>query len=267
MIQLAGYLRGRALQEWNLLRPDQRATYAQATESLRSCLDSIGRTAAAQDFQHAAQRKEEPVSDFIRRIERIFRSAYGRDPMSSETRETLQYGQLQEGLRLQLMRGPAVSGARNYQELCGAARNEEKRLADLRKRQEYSKLLANTSSSQRTVRSKPPADSGPSRGGLASPSTTLQATMRPSSKCFYCHKTGHRKEDCRCQKKDLAESESRGPSRPLAATKQVRAGEDTTQPEEDSTRRECSTRPASPSTPLPVEIQESDTATSQSVVL
>ena len=24
MIQLAGYLRGRALQEWNLLRPDQR---------------------------------------------------------------------------------------------------------------------------------------------------------------------------------------------------------------------------------------------------
>ena len=263
MIQLAGYLRGRALQEWNLLRPDQRATYAQATESLRSRLDSIGRTAAAQDFRHAAQREEEPVSDFIRRIERIFRSAYGRDPMSSETRETLLYGQLQEGLRLQLMRGPAVSGGRNYQELCVAARNEEKRLADLRKRQEYSKLLANTSSSQRTVRLKPPADSGPSRGGLTSPSTTLQATMRPSFKCFYCHKTGHRKEDCRRRKKDLAESESRGPSRPLAATKQVRAGEDSshsTQSEEDSTRRECSTRPASPSTPLPVEIQEPDTA-------
>ena len=68
MIQLAGYLRGRALQEWNLLRPDQRATYAQATESLRSRLDSIGRTAAAQDFRHAAQHEEEPVSDFIRRI-------------------------------------------------------------------------------------------------------------------------------------------------------------------------------------------------------
>ena len=98
MIQLAGYLRGRALQEWNLLHPDQRATYAQATESLRSRLDSIGRTAAAQNFWHAAQREEEPVSDFIRRIERIFRSAYGRDPMSSETRQTLLYDQLQEGL-------------------------------------------------------------------------------------------------------------------------------------------------------------------------
>ena len=167
------------------------------THRLRNPYDLVSTQSEGQlphRISGAAQHEEEPVSDFIRRIERIFRSAYGRDPMSSETRETLLYGQLQEGLRLQLMRGPAVSGARNYQELCVAARNEEKRLANLRKRQEYSKLLANTSSSQRTVRLKPPADSGPSRGGLASPPTTLQATMRPS---FKCHKTGHRKEDCR----------------------------------------------------------------------
>ena len=142
------------------------------THRLRNPYDLVSTQSEGQlphRISGAAQHEEEPVSDFIRRIERIFRSAYGRDPMSSETRETLLYGQLQEGLRLQLMRGPAVSGARNYQELCVAARNEEKRLADLRKRQEYSKLLANTSSSQRTVRLKPPADSGPSRGGLASP--------------------------------------------------------------------------------------------------
>ena len=36
LIQLAGHLKGRALQEWNLLRPDQRTTFAQAAEMLRS---------------------------------------------------------------------------------------------------------------------------------------------------------------------------------------------------------------------------------------
>ena len=136
MIQLAGHLKGRALQEWNLLRPDQRRTFTEATEALRLRLDSASKTIAAQDFRHLAQ---QPVRDFIRRLERTFRAAYGRDPMSLETRETLLYGQLQDGLRLQLMRGPAVSGARGYQELCIAAKNEEKHLADLRKRQEYSK--------------------------------------------------------------------------------------------------------------------------------
>ena len=88
MIQLAGHLKGRALQEWNLLSSDQRATYARATEALRSRLDSISKTVAAQDFRHATQREGESVSDFIRRLERTFRSAYGRDLMSTETRET-----------------------------------------------------------------------------------------------------------------------------------------------------------------------------------
>ena len=35
MIQLAGHLKGKALQEWNLLHPDQRATFTQAIEALR----------------------------------------------------------------------------------------------------------------------------------------------------------------------------------------------------------------------------------------
>ena len=61
-------------------------------------LDSASKAVAAQDFRHAAQHENEAASDFIRRLERIFRSAYGRDPMSAETRETLLYGQLQEGL-------------------------------------------------------------------------------------------------------------------------------------------------------------------------
>ena len=86
---------------------------------------------AAQDFRHAMQKDSESVSDFIRRLERMFHIAYGRDPMSNETRDTLLYCQLHEGLRYELMRGPAVSGATKYPELCIAAKNEEKRLAEL----------------------------------------------------------------------------------------------------------------------------------------
>ena len=36
------------------------------------------------------------------------------------------------------MRSPAVSGAQSYMELCTAAKNEEWRLAELQKRQQYS---------------------------------------------------------------------------------------------------------------------------------
>ena len=102
-VQLAGHLKGRALQEWNLLHPDQRTTLTQAIEALRSRLDCVSKTVAAQDFWHTTQREAESVSNFIHRLERTFRTAYGRDKMSVETRDTLLYGQLQEGLRLQLM--------------------------------------------------------------------------------------------------------------------------------------------------------------------
>ena len=56
--------------------------------------------------------------------------------MSAETRDTLLHGQLQDGL-LEIMNVPAVSGSRSYKELCLAARNEEKRLAELCKRRHY----------------------------------------------------------------------------------------------------------------------------------
>ena len=108
-------------------------------EALRLRLDPGSHTLAAQDFWHTSQADEEKVADFIRRLERMFNVAYGREGMSVETRDTLLHGQLQDGLRHELMRAPAVSGAQSYQELCLAARNEEKRLAELRKRQQYRK--------------------------------------------------------------------------------------------------------------------------------
>ena len=51
----------------------------------------------------------------------------------------LLYGQLLEGLLYSVMESPAVSGAQNYNELCLAARREERRLAELKKKQQYLK--------------------------------------------------------------------------------------------------------------------------------
>ena len=59
--------------------------------------------------------------------------------MSVETRETLLHGQLQEGLRYDIMRASSVSGAQSYIELCLAVKNEEKCLAELRKQRQYLK--------------------------------------------------------------------------------------------------------------------------------
>ena len=226
MIQLAGHLKGRALQEWNLLHLDQRTTFTRAIEALCSRLDSVSKTVAAQDFRHTMQNETESVSDFIRRLERTFQTAYGRDKMSVETRDTLLYGQLQEGLRLQLMRGPAVSGAKDYQELCMASKNEEKRLANLKKRQEYSKLQTSTGSSTPRQSNRPGPTMGRSNDHSKSAGSPSSSNFtKPKMTCFYCNRIGHRAQDCRKKKRDLGESESRGPSHP-ATTKQIRVGED-----------------------------------------
>ena len=117
LLQLAGHLRGRAFQEWNLLDGNEKDTLQKAVASLRGHLDPGSKALAAQDFRHTLQREGESVADFIRRLERTFRIAYGRESMSSDTRDTLLHGQLQEALRYELMRAPAVSGAQTYKEL------------------------------------------------------------------------------------------------------------------------------------------------------
>ena len=68
-MQLAGHMRGQALQEWDLLDESDKATFTVATQSLRSCLDPGSRALAAQDFRHTVQGEAEPVADFIRRLE------------------------------------------------------------------------------------------------------------------------------------------------------------------------------------------------------
>ena len=131
LIQLAGHLRGRALQEWNLIPAVNKTTYAKALSTLQERLDPGGKLLAVQDFRHASQREEESMAEFLRRLERCFQVAYGRDGLGEETRNTLLYSQMQKGLKIELMRAAAVSGAGSYQALCLAAKNEERRLAEL----------------------------------------------------------------------------------------------------------------------------------------
>ena len=209
LLQLAGHLRGRALQEWGLLDREGCGTLTAAVASLRSRIDPGSRTLAAQDFRHTAQEEEESASGFIRRLERVFRVAYGHDRMSAETRDTLLYGQLQEGLRHELMRAPGVSGARTYQELCLASRNEEKRLAELRKRQQYQKPVVG------------PAPQRPIRK-TAEPKTAESAPFKSKSaeprRCYQCHKVGHVARDC-----TLKRTESGGRNDSRTGTNQVQS--------------------------------------------
>ena len=139
-MQLAGHLRGRALQEWNLLGSDDKVIFSSVVEALRARLDPGSKTMAVQDFRHSSQVEHESVADFIRRLEKTFQIAYGRDKLKTETRDTLLYGQLMERLKYELVRGPSVSGAQTYKELCTAAKSEQHWLAALKKRQQYDKL-------------------------------------------------------------------------------------------------------------------------------
>ena len=109
LLQLAGHLKGKALQEWNLMRENDRRSFATAIAKLKEKLDKGAKKIAAQDFRHAAQRQKENILDFVHRLEKLFRRAYGQEVLTTETRDALLYGQLQEGLRLEIMQAPAVS--------------------------------------------------------------------------------------------------------------------------------------------------------------
>ena len=143
LMQLGGHLRNKALQEWNLMSSQEKSSYHLAVATLRAWLDPGNKTLAAMDFHHIAQRENESVSDFIMRLEHTFQLAFGHDHMSFETSDVLLYGMLQDGLRIDLVsKVPAISGAQNYQELCIASKNEERRLAELKRKRQYARSEA-----------------------------------------------------------------------------------------------------------------------------
>ena len=165
-----------------------------AVSALRNRLDPGSRALAAQDFRHTSQLEREPVPDYIHRLEQLFRRAYWHAGMSDETRETLLHSQLQEGLRYELMKAPAVSGSHTYRELCLAARNEEKRLAELAKRRQYLK-------SHTVLEGGPGTTTAPAASPCDPASQEWNGrnsqNRNPGPRCcFFCRRPDHLSRDC-----------------------------------------------------------------------
>ena len=57
---------------------------------------------AAQEFRHCSQKVEENVAYYIQRLKKTFWAAYGREPITQETRNALLFRQLHD------LRGPSL---------------------------------------------------------------------------------------------------------------------------------------------------------------
>ena len=191
LIQLADHLRRRAWQEWNLLDDEEKETFSDAVKAMKEVLGPGSKILAAQDFRHTIQEESESVSVFVRRLERTFRIAYGSDKLSPETRGAFLYGQLQEGLRQSLMHSPNVSGALTYKELVMAAKNEERRQSELKKRKQYQSASQKPPASPSAMTKKPQTQSS---NQANQPKQSSAET--PKKYCDFCHKTGHLRREC-----------------------------------------------------------------------
>ena len=204
LIQLAGHLRGKAQREWDLMAESSKVSFSAAVSTLRARLDSGSRAVAAQDFRHLSQQTAQSVADFICRLEKTFCRAYGHEHMLEETKNTLLYGQLNEGSKYSLIKAPAVSAASEYQQLCVAARNEERRQSELMKRQQYQQVDQRPSKSDRFERSSKKCTSNDHKDKAENAPYGGHGTnnQRSQIKCWNCKKIDHLAKDCRLPKRE-----------------------------------------------------------------
>ena len=149
------------------------------------------------------------------RLERTFQIAFGRDHMSLDTRDVLLYGKLQDGLRIDLVsKAPAISGAQNYRELCIAAKNEERRLAELKKRKQY-------------IRSETPQHFTRSSEQPSGNTTKRKPRSQKHLRCYICNGLGHFAYECRSQK---SESSGKVKAHPISGAKVIWAQDSQKQP-------------------------------------
>ena len=213
MIQLAGHLRGKARQEFLLLDPSEKSTYAQAISTLSSKFNFRSRSVAAQDFRNATQGPSESVSDYILRLEKIFRHAYGQVSMGTETWRMLLYAQLQEELQYALMKVPPVAGASDYSGLCIAAKNEKRRLSKLSKKQQYLRDPLPDSQNYRSLQQSFPQQNRSNREWTPTRPQSRGASMDTITsirQCYVCGKLDHIARDYGVRKTEsLAKTDKR----------------------------------------------------------
>lgn len=76
------------------MQESDKSTYQDVVSALRVRLDPGNKTMAAQEFRHTVQESRESVTTYIRRLERAFCVAYGRDGLTAETRDAFLHAQL-----------------------------------------------------------------------------------------------------------------------------------------------------------------------------
>ncbi len=130
---------------------------------------------------------------YLRKLERQFQLAYGNDGLKAETNETMLYNQLQEGLSFRLVKSSAVSGCQAYKELCVAAKQEEKRLADLKRRQQHQSSIKPQGKRTPNLKMQNQFDSA---SGSQVDTEHKRRPFRPRA-CFNCGSTSHLARECK----------------------------------------------------------------------
>lgn len=110
-----------------------------------------------------------------------------------------------KALYMSLCYPPAVSGSQTYRELCLATKNEEKRLATLKKRQKYQQSsLSRTRPREDREKQENPTVRQPPQNRIHQKPNHSRSTTLQSRRCYLCDKPGHLAKDCSMK------SESRG---------------------------------------------------------
>ena len=101
------------------------------------------------------------------------------------------FGQLQEGLCLEIIRSLNVSGALDYRGLCMAARHEEQQQAEIKKCQEYGKILNGNLCRSKDERHGEKPSKQSSNGKNHSAGNVASGSKMVNKRCYTCDQPGH----------------------------------------------------------------------------